>query len=378
MPHPPLHRLFLTAALAASCSWAAAPAKFPGVPGVVVNHSPVTSQLFVPTSSLAILPDGTYLVAHDYAHFDKKTESSPNVVKVFASADRGRNWQLRSELQGRWDSLFVHRGALYLLGPLRMHGPAVIRRSTDSGKTWTEPKDARSGLLDSTQPYHSSGVPVVVHGGRVWRAFEQSVGGEKNRLGWLAVMFSAPEGADLLDARNWTISAPLHHGGMIRQWIEGNAVVAPDGGVVNVIRTNGDQADKAMILHASADGKRLSFDPARDFIDFPGGGSKFTIRFDQKSGRYWSLVNKQTNPVAKRNVLVLTSSTDLRTWTVVKTVLTHPDAEKIGFHYVDWLVDGEDLIFTSRTAYPDGMDGPRNHHDNNFITFHRLENFRRL
>jgi hypothetical protein len=259
-----------------------------------------------------------------------------------------------------------------------MHGPAAIRRSTDDGRTWSEPKDAKSGLLDSSHTYHSSGVPVVVHGGRVWRAFEQSIGGEKNRVGWLAVVFSAPEDSDLLDARNWTISEPLHHGGRIRQWIEGNIVVAPDGGVVNVIRTNSDQADKAMIIRVSADGKKLSCDPARDLIDFPGGASKFTIRFDQKSGRYWSLANKQTNPTAKRNVLVLVSSTDLHNWKVVQTVLSDPDQEKIGFHYVDWLVDGSDLIFTSRTAYPDGMGGPRNHHDNNFITFHRIENFRQL
>ncbi|MSU50777.1 MAG: exo-alpha-sialidase [Opitutus sp.] len=352
--------------------------KFPGVPGVVVNHAPVSSQLFVPTSSLAILADGTYLVAHDYAHFDHTTESSPNVVKVFASTDRGHSWQQRSQLQGRWDSLFVHRGALYLFGPLRMHGPAVIRRSTDGGKTWTEPSDAKSGLLDSSQPYHSSGVPVVVHRGRVWRAFEQSIGGEKNRVGWRVAVFSASADTDLLNASNWTISVPFHHGGGFKQWIEGNIVVAPDGEVVNVIRTNGDHADKAMIVHISADGKKLSCDPARDLIDFPGGASKFTIRFDEKSGRYWSLANKQTNPTAKRNVLVLTASTDLRRWTVVQTVLSDPDQEKIGFHYVDWLVDGNDLIFTSRTAYPDGMGGPRNHHDNNFITFHRIEDFRRL
>lgn len=376
MHHPKM--LWLAAAsLCLPALFAATTPKFPGVPGVVVNHSPVSSQLFVPTSSLAILADGTYLVAHDYAHFDHKTESSPNIAKIFASSDRGRTWQQRSQVRGRWDSLFVHRGALYLFGPLRMHGPAVIRRSTDGGKTWSEPADAKSGLLEATQPYHSSGVPVVVHRGRVWRAFEQSIGGEKNRVGWRAVVFSAPADADLLDARNWTISEPYHHGGRFKQLIEGNVVVAPDGEVLNVIRMNGDDADKAVILHVSADGKKLSCDPARDLIDFPGGGTKFTIRFDEKSKRYWSLANPQTNPTAKRNRLVLTSSTDLRHWTVVKTVLSDPDQEKIGFHYVDWLVDGNDLIFTSRTAFPDGMGGPRNHHDNNFITFHRLEDFRR-
>ena len=46
----------------------------------------------------------------------------------------------------------------------------------------------------------------------------------------------------------------------------------------------------------------------------------------------------------------------------------------MGFQYVDWQFDGDDLIYLVRTAY----DGAHNYHDSNRITFHRLADFRRL
>ena len=75
-------------------------------------------------------------------------------------------------------------------------------------------------------------------------------------------------------------------------------MLAPDDKVVNILRTNGNGDDKAAIVHVADDGGTLSFDPADDFIDMPGGGVKFTIRYDKTTSRYWSIVSKQTNPEA--------------------------------------------------------------------------------
>jgi hypothetical protein len=85
-------------------------------------------------------------------------------------------------------------------------------------------------------------------------------------------------------------------------------------------------------------------------------------------------VNKERDPVAFRNVLTLTSSPDLRNWTVNTVLLRHTDSRKHAWQYVDWLVDGDDLIVSSRTAW----DGSHNAHDANYLTFHRFANFRRL
>ena len=84
------------------------------------------------------------------------------------------------------------------------------------------------------------------------------------------------------------------------------------------------------------------------------------------------------NPGSIRNTLALTSSPDLRSWTIHCILLYHADVKKHGFQYADWLFDGEDLIAACRTAYDDGLGGARNNHDANFLTFHRFANFRRL
>ena len=50
------------------------------------------------------------------------------------------------------------------------------------------------------------------------------------------------------------------------------------------------------------------------------------------------------------------------------------DHEKVGFQYVDFEFDGDDIIFLSRTA----MNGAHSFHDSNYSTFHTIENFRSL
>ena len=160
------------------------------------------------------------------------------------------------------------------------------------------------------------------------------------------------------------------------QWIEGNIVVTPEGRLVNILRTNGLGGDKAAIIHISDDGRVLSFDEEKDLIDFPGGGVKFTIRYDKKSKRYWTLGSKQTNPKTYRNNLVLTSSADLYNWKIHSQILYHPDSDQHAFQYIDWLFEDDDIILVSRTAYEDGLGGAHRAHDANYMTFHRIENFR--
>jgi hypothetical protein len=72
----------------------------------------------------------------------------------------------------------------------------------------------------------------------------------------------------------------------------------------------------------------------------------------------------------------LISSRDLRSWSLRSIVLRSPDVQNTGFQYVDWLIDGDDLIAVSRTAYDDGLGGAHNAHDANYLTFHRIEKFR--
>ena len=139
------------------------------------------------------------------------------------------------------------------------------------------------------------------------------------------------------------------------------------------MRAAGDWRRGIGRLLVAPDG-RASFDVRRGFVDFPGGSSKFTIRFDEKSGRYWSLVNKQRNPWAYRNVVALTSSRDLKNWIVHCYVLRHADHKNHAWQYIDWQFEGDNIIFVSRTAWGDSSSA----HDANYFTFHRLRDFRAL
>lgn len=344
----------------------------PVPPGVVVDFSPAATRAYIGSPSLVILPNGDYLASHDL--FGPGTTFSK--TRLFVSHDKGLTWAHQADISGAfWSTLFVHAGQAYLFGTNREFGDLVIRRSGDGGRTWTTPADAASGLLGSGGQYACGPGAVVVHSGRVWRAMEHLMPGVKGRH-FLAFVLSAPLTADLLQASSWAFSRPLDFrpDWAGDNWLEGNAVETPQNTLVNVLRTGLPHGDRAAIVHVSEDGSGASFDPASDLTDFPGGNTKFTIRYDPISRCYWSLVNPQKNPPAQRNILALTSSPDLRHWTIASVILQNPDTKKTAFQYVDWQFDGSDIVAVSRTAY----GGAHTYHDANFLTFHRIPNFRSL
>ena len=48
------------------------------------------------------------------------------------------------------------------------------------------------------------------------------------------------------------------------------------------------------------------------------------------------------------------------------------------FQYPDMHVDGDDLVFVSRTAWEWEWGQPERWHDANYFTFHKVEGFRSL
>jgi len=358
------------------------------VPGIVVNHIPASAKVYIGSPSICILPDGDFVASHD--HFGPgSTEYKQALTAIFKSTDKGKTWKKISEINGQfWSNLFVHNNELYIMGTWKHHGNFIIRRSTDGGLTWSEPADKNRGLLLEGE-YHTAPVPVILHNGRLWRAIENARSTtEKWGIRYSAMVISVPADAYLLNAENWRASNYLtydsiylngHFGG----WLEGNAVVTPEGNLVDILRvaTSENGRDLAAIVEISEDGTAASFDPLTGFMDFDGGARKFTIRYDKLTKRYWTITNKITEEFADlpagsvRNTLVLKSSADLRNWTIHKVLLKHPDVKKHGFQYVDWQFDGKDIIFLSRTAYDDIFGGANNYHDANYLTFHRIRNY---
>jgi hypothetical protein len=355
------------------------------VPGVIIDYSSAKSRQYIGSPGLAVLPDGCYVASHDF--FGPGTTNSK--TRIHRSTDKGKKWEILTDIEGQWwSSLFVHEKTLYIMGVSKQHGDTVIRRSIDGGRTWTTPTNANTGLLLGGAKYHCAPVPVVVHDNRIWRAMEDAMGPGGWGSHFRAFMMSAPVDADLLKADNWTCTNrvgrdPNWLEGKFGGWLEGNAVVTPDGRIVDILRVEcKPEGGKAAMIEISEDGKTATFDPKTGFIDLPGGCKKFTIRFDPRTELYWSLSNyipekyDTGNPGATRNTLALISSADLRNWAVKSIILQHPDTKKHGFQYVDWLFEDNDIIAVSRTAYDDGVGGAHNYHDANYLTFHRIKDFR--
>ncbi len=343
-------------------------------PGIVIDHHPALKREYIGSPSIVIAPDKGYVASHDFFGADS-TQSSSAVSRVFRSEDRGKTWRKTAEFSDQfWSNLFVHRGQLYLIGTTYEYGRIVIRRSTDGGRTWSAPC-----MLTGDTGYHTAPVPIVEKDGRLWRGMEFHPEGKWGRFE--ALVISASVATDLLVANSWTMTKrlayPAQQAGAGDTWLEGNVVITPDGGMVDILRVN--NLEKAAIVKV-ANGE-LVFDR---LVDFPGGAKKFTIRYDRKTKKYWTLSNQALpqypesalTPARVRNTLVLMSSPDLLVWKVERTVLSHPDVAKHAFQYVDWQFDGNDLIVASRTAFDDEQGGAHNNHDANFMTFHRVPKFR--
>jgi hypothetical protein len=363
----------------------------PTVPGTVIAHLPASSGQFIGSPSIVILTNGDYLASHDIFGPNSGSTNCATTV-IFQSRDRGQEWREIARVRcSFWANLFVHHGLVYLMGVESERGRIVIRRSVNGGKSWTEPAAAATGLLTPTGHFHTAPVPVVEHSEKLWRAFERVDNGTASTTRLRAGMLSVPVDEDLLNAANWSFSNFLpgntnwlnaRFGG----WLEGNAVITPDGKVVDILRVDTPGLpEKAAVANISIDGKEISFSPAGGFVDFPGGAKKFTIRFDPGSRCYWSLVNfvppelgKDFHPASIRNTLTLVRSSDLWHWEARAMLLHHPDIKKHAFQYADWQFDGDDIISVVRTAFDDDEGGAHTYHDANYLTFYRWKNFRKL
>jgi hypothetical protein len=343
--------------------------------------------MFIGSPSICILPDGSYVASYDE---NSTTQvSSNNTTQIYRSIDKGKSWSHASTISGQfWSTLFVHNNNLYIIGPSKVAGNLIIRRSTDGGTSWTTPTGKSTGIILSGN-YHTAPTPVTVFKGRIWRAVEDaSLSGQND---WTKNIFhqlmfvSISEDLDLLNGNNWVSSNALGYdetylSGKFIGWLEGNAIFGPDEKMHNVARVEvpSGNPEYMALLDVSDDGKKLTFDAENGFHEMIGGSKKFTIRYDTTSNKYYTLANynypefSNLTPTKVRNCLVLMSSYNLEEWKVNKILLRHSDVQNVGFQYVDWQFEGNDIIYVSRTSYPDRFGGASNYHNANYLSFHRI------
>ena len=359
------------------------------VPGTVVNYLHPDDPCYAFSGRYLCSPS---LVRHPMGHLLASMDlfgpapSPQNLTLIFRSDDDGKTWHYVTELfPCFWGKMFIHQGKLYMLACSTEYGDLLIGCSEDGGYTFSAPKVLLRGSGRAEYPgVHKNPQPVVAYAGRVWNTLEWGCWHEGFHA---AMVMSADEGADLLDEKSWRFSAPLPYDpawpgtarGKSAGNIEGTLTVAPDGKLYNIMRydmTN-CQPSFGRVLAYRVNEKdpdaALAYDHA---IEFPANHSKFTIKYDEKSRCYWSIANRilGADCIRNRNLLSLLVSRDLEHWQVALDLIDRrqDDPRFTGFQYVDFLMEGDDLLYLCRTA----LNHPHSFHDSNYSTFHRLKDFR--
>jgi len=252
-------------------------------------------------------------------------------------------------------------------------------------------------LAQTMQDYQAGRVPIAVGNGRIYVSAEEQYAKPKGWCHQYSLVVSAPAASDLLDAANWTKSsrvlippemANLAHLG----WLEGNMVQRrADGKIFNILRTHGVTDEVAAFYEVAPDGKTAILNTYDMFLRMPGAAKKFYIFPDDRSDTYYVLSNwileKDRGKVRNcphpikaertRNTLALARSDNLMDWEVISVILHDDDIDHCGFQYPTAAIEGDDLLILSRTAFGSGAERAENQHNSNFITFHRVRDFRR-
>ena len=334
--------------------------------------------------SLVRHPDG-----HLLASMDVFSGGFPqNLTLIFRSDDDGKTWHYLSELMPCfWGKLFIHKGELYMLSVSTEYGDLLIGKSVDGGKTFSAPVTLLRGSngKNGFPGIHKNPQNVVYYNGRIYNTLEWGTWGMTNGKDYYhAVMvMSCDENADLLDPENWHFTPPVKYDpnweGVaedgIKGNIEGTLAISPDGKLYNIMRYQ-TQLEKKILAFSVPDDPDAPIEYSHA-INFDGNLSKFMIKRDEVSGKYFSIISRRIDePVTARNLLSLTVSDDLVHWEIVCDLIDrrYDDPKMVGFQYIDFEIEGDDIIYLSRTA----MNNAKNYHDANYSTFHRIENFRSL
>ncbi len=356
--------------------------------GVVVNYlhpedgAYKFSGQFLCSPSLVQHPDGYLLASMDLFEGD----APQNLTLIYRSDDGGETWHYVSELMPCfWGKMFIHKGELYMLSVSTEYGDLLIGKSTDGGKTFGMPTVILRGSgRGKTAGTHKAPQDITYHNGRIYTPIEWG----SWRIGGHAVMvLSCDENADLLVAENWHLSEPVRYNtewegipeGFSQGNIEGNIILHPDGNLYNIMRYEMRYLvpDRGLIMAY----KINTEDPEAPVefshtIKFMANASKFAIKKDEVSGKYYSIATRLTpeRHQGARNLLSLMVSDDLENWEVACDLIDarDKDPQYTGFQYVDFLFDGDDIIYLCRT----GIHRPNSYHNTNYSTFHRIKNFR--
>ncbi len=354
--------------------------------GTVVNYLHPEDEAYrfsgryLCSPSLVRHPDGFLLASMDlYA-----PEHPQNLTLIFRSDDEGKSWHYVSELfPCFWGKMFIQEGELYMLSCSTEYGDVLIGKSSDGGKSFTEPAVLLrgSGGKNGEAGWHRNPQPVLNFSGRIWNTIEYGSWGSGYHAA--AVISAKEESSDLLDPDSWCVSEPVKYDpawcgvpkGESNGCIEGSLVVR-DGKLCSIMRYDMTKMKPNFGLVLAFDVNTEEPEAPLKFnrtVPFPANHSKFGIHYDKVSNKYYSIASRIRNEECThhRNLLSLFSSHDLETWELERDIIdkTDCDPKKIGLQYVDFLIEGNELIYLCRTA----MNGADSYHNSNCITFEKTK-----
>ena len=356
--------------------------------GTVVNYlhpedeAYAFSGQYLCSPSLLRHPDGYLLTSMDvYAG-----KAPQNLTLIFRSDDNGETWHYVSELMPCfWGKMFIHRGELYMLSCSTEYGDLLIGKSTDGGVTFSAPVTLLRGSngKNGNTGVHKNPQNILCHNGRLYNTMEWGAWANKEFC-HAAMVMSCDIHDDLLIPENWSFSEPVRFSQFAPEvadlpdctmTIEGTLTLDPQGKLLNVMRFG--KYGKALAYEVNTADPEAPLTYSR-LIDFEANYSKFMMKYDAVSERYYSVATRVYDPekVRARHLLSLMSSKDLDHWDVVCDLHDYRDHDmaKVGFQYVDFEIEGDDIIYLCRTALNDA----HSYHDSNYSTFHRIRNFRKL
>ena len=347
------------------------------------NVADCKNQKYVTTYSPAIAVNTVGGTKTIYASYEYTTvvyrSEIVTCTALSVSTDDGKTWTEIARVDDlRWASMFIVDNTVYLLGNSLKDGSVMIAR-LKSDNTFESATIATGA---------GGGAPctVTVHNGRIYSARGKVLSADVDSNLMLAESWSQSANIATLLSDAWYKQVANDPNSTYKISAgEGNIVVGPDGKLYGIYRINVNAMDGyAAILEISDDGKEISYVESCDSLIVMGTTrSKFSVRYDETSGLYYSLVSTPTveKQHFQRTVLSLVYSSDLINWTTATSVLVDREimnedyaAFTHGFQYADFVFDGDDIIMVVRetTGYSNYF------HDGKYTTFYRLEDFREL
>ena len=304
---------------------------------------------YVVDPSLVIMPNGDYIAgAHAELSFELQYSPESDAPRLWISKDKGKTWSLlnQKKLGVLHATTFYHDGALYTIGDIS-EGYGGIVKSTDGGKTWSEPVKLNFKVRNS--PSH-----VIKAKGRLWLAMESPVSA-----------ISASVTSDLMNPDSWVLAKRKDK---LRTGNEADMIIDRDG--APVIMPKGSK--KIRIINPN----QTIVENVKDDFELQGSNSKYSVIYDPVSDKYWALTAYSPIEGNIRTGVLLSSSSDLKTFAIQKQVIQGKSANFHGFNYPFMLIDGNDIVFTLRTAWENERGQAQRWHDADMLTFHRIRNFR--